>query len=120
VRLNSHPAAQYNAFCHNNGNHKTPKRDEDWNAKILWKMRMELAYQWDLVEEEVSEVFEQLGKSVTTQLKDIKGRVEGMLATSLPSRIVWLTPRARVSCLGGFGLQLSRGGDRVRDHGPRV
>ncbi|KAF4988855.1 hypothetical protein FDECE_14901 [Fusarium decemcellulare] len=49
---------QYNAWCRNNGNHQTMRRgQENWNAKIIWKMRMELEGQWDLVEEEVSDDF---------------------------------------------------------------
>lgn len=51
--------AQYNAWCLNNGDHQTAKRGhENWNAKIIWKMRMELENQWDLVEEEVGDQFE--------------------------------------------------------------
>ncbi|KAJ4027854.1 hypothetical protein NW752_000099 [Fusarium irregulare] len=35
--------AQYNAWCLNNGDHQTLKRGhENWNSKIIWKMRMEL------------------------------------------------------------------------------
>ncbi|KAF4472847.1 hypothetical protein FALBO_253 [Fusarium albosuccineum] len=55
---NDYVVAQYNAWCRNNGNHQTMRRgQENWNAKIIWKMRMELEGQWDLVEEEVSDDF---------------------------------------------------------------
>ncbi|KAJ3547834.1 hypothetical protein NM208_g1316 [Fusarium decemcellulare] len=51
-------AAQYNAWRRNNDNRQTMKRgQENWNARIIWKMRMELEGQWDLVEEEVSDDF---------------------------------------------------------------
>lgn len=76
--FDSQHAAQYNAFCLNNGHHETPKITRmDWNAKIIWKMRMELAFQWDLVEEEASDAFERLRETVITQLEDLKDTVEG-------------------------------------------
>jgi hypothetical protein len=57
----NHVTAQYNAWCRNNGDHQTMNRGrENWNAKIIWKMRMELEGQWDLVEEEVSDAFSAL------------------------------------------------------------
>ncbi|CAJ0551485.1 Ff.00g114150.m01.CDS01 [Fusarium sp. VM40] len=76
---------QYNAWCLNNGVHETLKRGhENWNAKIIWKMRMELEGQWDLVEEEVCDVFEAL-------LNDAKSRLESFkssLYDSLPQLLV--------------------------------
>ena len=80
--------AQYRAWCHNNGHHETPKRPrEDWNAKILWKMRMELSYQWDLVEDEALVVFESLRERVTSELKSLRDRVLGEYCG--PSRTSW-------------------------------
>jgi hypothetical protein len=68
--------AQYNAWCINNGHHSTPKRPrEDWNAKIIWKMRSELDYQWDLVEDEISEVFSQLLATFKQLLKQLKQKI---------------------------------------------
>ncbi|KAM0295277.1 hypothetical protein ACHAPM_010802 [Fusarium culmorum] len=65
--------AQYNAWCLNNGVHETLKRGhENWNAKIIWKMRMELEGQWDLVEEEVSDVFAALLDGVKSRLESFK------------------------------------------------
>ncbi|CAG2005293.1 unnamed protein product [Fusarium graminearum] len=65
--------AQYNAWCLNNGVHQTLKRGhENWNAKIIWKMRMELEGQWDLVEEEVSDVFAALLDGVKSRLESFK------------------------------------------------
>ncbi|PCD21564.1 hypothetical protein FGRA07_11678 [Fusarium graminearum] len=64
---------QYNAWCLNNGVHQTLKRGhENWNAKIIWKMRMELEGQWDLVEEEVSDVFAALLDGVKSRLESFK------------------------------------------------
>ncbi|KAG7284045.1 hypothetical protein NEMBOFW57_010405 [Staphylotrichum longicolle] len=51
---------QYSAWCGNNGRHSTTKRTADWNAKIIWKMRAELDFQWDIVEEEIGTVFGEL------------------------------------------------------------
>ncbi|EOO01166.1 hypothetical protein UCRPA7_3322 [Phaeoacremonium minimum UCRPA7] len=63
---------QYNSWCLNNGNHATPKREHvDWNAKVIWKMRTELEFQWDLVEEEISTLF-------SNHFDKIKGLLEKM------------------------------------------
>ena len=40
---------------------------------------MELEYQWDLVEEEASDVFKQLRETVVTGLETLKDSVQGML-----------------------------------------
>ena len=45
---------------------------ENWNSKIIWKMRMELECQWDLVEEEVSDVFTQLLDAMKKSLESLK------------------------------------------------
>lgn len=74
--------AQYRAWCRNNGNHQTAGRDhEDWNAKIIWKMRMELEYQWDLVEDEVPEVFSVLLDATKSLLERLKMTIQGMFTT---------------------------------------
>jgi hypothetical protein len=74
-------AAQYYGFCLNNGHHETLKRPrEDWNAKILWKMRMELEYQWDLVEDEIPVVFDTLLDRVKTELNYLKDQLKSKSA----------------------------------------
>jgi hypothetical protein len=74
----NHFTAQYNAWCLNNGVHETLKRGhENWNAKIIWKMRMELEGQWDLVEEEVSDVFAALLNDVKSLLDSFKSSLYG-------------------------------------------
>ncbi|RYP05881.1 hypothetical protein DL765_009691 [Monosporascus sp. GIB2] len=68
---------QYYAWCLNKGDHATPSRSrEDWNAKIIWKMRMELAYQWDLVEDEIPSLFESLLDTIKSELGYLKDQVE--------------------------------------------
>ncbi|RYP86399.1 hypothetical protein DL770_004904 [Monosporascus sp. CRB-9-2] len=58
------------------GNHETPSRPrEDWNAKIIWKMRMELDYQWDLVEDEIPSLFESLLDIIKSELGYLKDQV---------------------------------------------
>ncbi|KAH7133693.1 hypothetical protein EDB81DRAFT_859227 [Dactylonectria macrodidyma] len=88
--------SQYRAWCHNNGNHETSKRDaEDWNAKIIWKMRMELEFQWDLVEEEVALVFSGLLNKTQKFLNDVELTIRNKatsdhatpLASSIDSQI---------------------------------
>ncbi|RYP68754.1 hypothetical protein DL771_006484 [Monosporascus sp. 5C6A] len=69
--------SQYYAWCLNRGDHETPSRSrEDWNAKIIWKMRMELAYQWDLVEDEIPSLFESLLDTVKSELGYLKDQVQ--------------------------------------------
>jgi hypothetical protein len=61
-------AAQYNAWCRHNGHHYTNKRgDVDWNALIVWKLRSELEFQWDIVQDEVKDVFRDLQATVSKQ-----------------------------------------------------
>ncbi|KAG9255485.1 uncharacterized protein F5Z01DRAFT_56619 [Emericellopsis atlantica] len=68
--------AQYNAWCLRNGNHCTLKREAtDWNAQIIWKMRMELNFQWDLVMEEVAAVFKAFQEDYTMGLMRMKAKV---------------------------------------------
>ncbi|KAL8365133.1 hypothetical protein RB595_004106 [Gaeumannomyces hyphopodioides] len=68
---------QYNAWCLNNGHHATRKMSrQDWNAQILWKMRMELDYAWGIVEDEANEVFDAFLKAATTQLGGLRDKVK--------------------------------------------
>ncbi|RYP44610.1 hypothetical protein DL768_008931 [Monosporascus sp. mg162] len=67
---------QYYAWCLNKGNHATPSRPrEDWNAKIIWKMRMELDFQWDLIEDEIPSLFESLLDIIKSELEYLKDQV---------------------------------------------
>lgn len=71
-------SAQYKAWCLNNGNHSTAKRQaEDWNAKIIWKMRTELALQWEIVEEEIPTLFSTLSNFVNEIIADLKEVILG-------------------------------------------
>ncbi|KAH7190559.1 hypothetical protein BKA60DRAFT_626321 [Fusarium oxysporum] len=77
--------SQYNAWCLNYGDHQTPKRGrENWNAKIIWKMRMELEGQWDIVEEEVTDVFSAVLHGAMSLLDSLKSG----LSHSLPPQHV--------------------------------
>ncbi|KAH8897592.1 hypothetical protein GQ53DRAFT_637825 [Thozetella sp. PMI_491] len=68
---------QYRAFCQNNGHHETTKHPrEDWNAKIVWKMRTELEYQWDIVEDEVPVLFGELQQAVQRHLDSFQARTK--------------------------------------------
>jgi hypothetical protein len=75
-------AAQYSAWCANNGCHHTKKRTGDWNAEIVWKMRIELDFQWMLVEDDVGDVFEKLESTVSEQFDAIRNAVT---TASMPS-----------------------------------
>ncbi|KAF5688802.1 hypothetical protein FCIRC_1708 [Fusarium circinatum] len=92
---------QYNAWCLNNGDHQTLNRGhENWNAKIIWKMRMELESQWDLMEEEVTDVFSALL---------IVGLANGIqLAVLLPSRSVGPIANSIAAQMGNLEYKLGR------------
>jgi hypothetical protein len=64
----------------NDGDHRTEKRGKvNWNAELIWKMRMELAYQWDLLEDDIPIFFTDLLQSVKRQLLDLKSHLRGKL-----------------------------------------
>jgi hypothetical protein len=70
-------AAQYNAWCRNNGDYYTAKRGSvNWNQELIWKMRSELEYQWDILEEEVPRVFDELLETLSTGLEDLKSHIK--------------------------------------------
>ncbi|KAM0272239.1 hypothetical protein ACHAQH_008760 [Verticillium albo-atrum] len=63
----------YNAWCRHNGKYSTPVHENiDWNSQIIWKMRMELAFQWEIVEEEVPAVFAKLTEDLSKELTWLK------------------------------------------------
>lgn len=66
----------------------------DWNAKIIWKMRTELEFQWDLVEEEIPTVFGNLLSEIKELLEDLKELIRG---NTLPLTQVIFQSR-RISC----------------------
>lgn len=45
---------------------------KDWNANIIWKMRVELEYQWDIIEEDVPGLFSALSSEVGAVSGDLK------------------------------------------------
>ncbi|KAH8649442.1 hypothetical protein BGZ60DRAFT_534676 [Tricladium varicosporioides] len=69
--------SQYNAWCLNNGDHITPKRGHvNWNSNLIWKMRMELEYQWELLEDEIPKVFEKLLQTINIRLLKIQSHLK--------------------------------------------
>ncbi|EON64079.1 hypothetical protein W97_03309 [Coniosporium apollinis CBS 100218] len=82
--------SQYNAWCQNNGNHSTDKLDHVcWNAELIWKMRMELDLEWDILEEEIPDIFDDLLQAIKghTNLARIGLRLDPALHQSIDSRI---------------------------------
>ena len=71
---------QYNVWCMNNGNYHTFKLGSvNWNKDLIWKMRTELEYQWDLLEETIQTSFEELLGSVKDQFRKVESLLESML-----------------------------------------
>jgi hypothetical protein len=72
-------AAQFNAWCRRNGDYYTIKRGAvNWNQDLIWKMKSELDFQWELVEEEVTRVLDELLESLRAKVTDIQASLEGM------------------------------------------
>ncbi|KAK3291871.1 uncharacterized protein B0H64DRAFT_242135 [Chaetomium fimeti] len=63
---------QYSAWCGNNGKYSTRLLTADWNAQIIWKMRMELAYQWEIVIEEIDALFNTLLAAIEEQFDAVE------------------------------------------------
>lgn len=71
--------AQYNAWCRHDGSHYTEKRGEvNWNAELIWKMRMEMAFQWDILEESIPQLFQDLLQSARAPLLALQSEMRGM------------------------------------------
>ena len=82
--------AQYNAWCRNNGDYETSKRGAvNWNQELIWKMRSELDYPWDIIEEDCPQVFEELLQALESMLKQFISKFTGTLKCSsiYPNRV---------------------------------
>jgi hypothetical protein len=55
----------------------------DWNAELIWKMRMELAFQWELVEDEIPDVFRNLLGVIKAPLLFLESLIQGQSMKSL-------------------------------------
>ncbi|CAK7201808.1 hypothetical protein SEUCBS139899_004523 [Sporothrix eucalyptigena] len=81
--------SHYNAWCLNNGEHSAPKKDyTNWNAKINWKMRSEIEYPWDLVEELTQSHFDEFEQAVSGRLMKIKEYINSLQAAPDRNRLV--------------------------------
>ncbi|KAF7544840.1 hypothetical protein G7046_g9700 [Stylonectria norvegica] len=74
---------QYHLMCAQNGIQTTPTGSENWNAKIIWKMRLELTLQWELVEEDIHTHFEGLRSSSRAILDELLESVSDELPTGI-------------------------------------
>lgn len=72
---------QYSAWCANNGKHRTKLINTDWNAKIIWKMRLELEFAWEIVKDEVGAVFNTLLAAIEVQFDVLKDALEAVPMT---------------------------------------
>lgn len=80
---------QYKAWCLNNGHHYTEKRgDVNWNKEIIWKMRTELALQWEMVEEEIPKMFKSVEEAVVKSFGEIQATMRSLGAVPTLSKSV--------------------------------
>lgn len=45
---------------------------KNWNANIIWKTRVELEYQWEIIEKDVSGLFSALSSEIGAVSGDLK------------------------------------------------
>lgn len=60
------------------GLHATANLDRvDWNAEIIWKMRLELEHPWELVIDEISVIFASLRDDWIDDLRSLTDSIKG-------------------------------------------
>ncbi|KFY44996.1 hypothetical protein V494_01204 [Pseudogymnoascus sp. VKM F-4513 (FW-928)] len=66
----------YNAWCRHDGCHYTEKRGNvNWNAELIWRMRMEMAFQWETLEEDIPTLFNNLLQSAQAPLRALQSEI---------------------------------------------
>lgn len=60
----------------------------NWNAKINWKMRSEIEYPWDLVEEVTQSLFAEFERAVSERLVKLKEYINSVQAAPDHGRLV--------------------------------
>ncbi|RDL37034.1 Uncharacterized protein BP5553_04467 [Venustampulla echinocandica] len=80
--------SQYNAWCRKDGDHWTEKRGKvNWNADLIWKMRMEMAFQWETLEDDIPTLFETLFQSAKAPILELQSEMRGKLKDIVLVRI---------------------------------
>jgi hypothetical protein len=51
----------------------------NWNADLIWKMRMEMAFQWETLEEDIPTLFKDLLQSAKAPLLALQSEMRGTL-----------------------------------------
>jgi hypothetical protein len=78
---------QYNAWCRSNGSHFTLKRGNvNWNQELLWKMRTELDFQWEVAEDELGRIFSELQETLASHLRMLKSHIGSIKLSPLQSK----------------------------------
>jgi hypothetical protein len=76
--LNAWASAQFFHWCVNNGDHETKgHRHTNWNAELAWKMRMELQFQWDVLEDDIPRLGERLVATIGGEIRSLKDICQG-------------------------------------------
>lgn len=80
--------ASYKAFVRNDGTHTTAAvGHRRWNNEMLWKMREELQFSWNLVEEEILAEFQELKERIKAQINELANSVETLEALARTVRL---------------------------------
>lgn len=75
----------------------------NWNRELIWKMRTELEYQWDLLEETILTSFEDLLDTVKRHFREVESLLESMSIDPVPQLMygrLWNFSRPRVLSSG--------------------
>ncbi|KFY49525.1 hypothetical protein V496_09946 [Pseudogymnoascus sp. VKM F-4515 (FW-2607)] len=101
--LTQHSGIGYNAWCRHDGYHYTEKRGKvNWNAELIWKMRMEMAFQWETLEEDIPTLFKDLLQSAKAPLLALQSEMREkcfspLLVEGIDFRIQSLTYRCSLA-----------------------
>ncbi|GAM43807.1 hypothetical protein TCE0_060f18920 [Talaromyces pinophilus] len=73
------PSAKYDTWCMKNGNPSPQGSDHvNWNGEFIWKMRSELAIEWDIFEQEIPIIFKDLLRRLKKCLEDVGTYLGGL------------------------------------------
>lgn len=64
----------------------TKRGSVNWNQELIWKMRSELEYQWDILDDEVPRVFEELLETLRSELGNLKAHVKSIASLFHPTK----------------------------------
>ncbi|KFZ06243.1 hypothetical protein V501_07587 [Pseudogymnoascus sp. VKM F-4519 (FW-2642)] len=102
-RIPGHLSGAGSYASRHDGYHYTEKRGKvNWNAELIWKMRMEMAFQWETLEEDIPTLFKDLLQSAKAPLLALQSEMREkcfspLLVEGINFRIQSLTYRCSLA-----------------------